>query len=125
MSNVIFRNILISLPIAGFMLVIDKSTWPLIIAIFLPLIAARYLPTHCQLIHRCDGSESWVSGAKKLAPLLLVGATIFVLNTSPEKLMKTKNCELDLAAELERDLLLIDRTSDKSVIFSLQGRIDW
>lgn len=124
MSNVFFRNILISLPIAGFMLVIDKSTWPLIIAISLPLIAARYLPTLCQLIHRCDGSESGVSGAKKLAPLFLVGATIFVLNTTPEKLVETSNCELDPAVKLEDDLLLVHRALCKSVKFSLQDRID-
>lgn len=113
-----------AVPIAGFMLVIDKSAWPFIIALSLPLIAARYLPTQFWLIRSQEGPDSRISKAKKLAPLFLVGATIFALNTAPKKLIETKKCEFELAGKLERDLPLIDQAACKSVEFILQARID-
>ncbi|MCB0669290.1 MAG: hypothetical protein KDC80_25880 [Saprospiraceae bacterium] len=125
MSNVIFQKILLVIPITGFMLVIDPATWPFIIAVSLPLIAARYLPTRIWLLKNSEEDRvNKFSFAKKLVPLLLVGATIFSLNTTPKKLVDVKKCEYELAGKLDKQIPSMDRASCRSVIFILKNQVE-
>lgn len=125
MSNkiLVLQKILLAVPIAGFMLVIDKAVWPFIAAISLPLLAARYLPTR---LWNSDESGEVARGKSvvRIAPLLLVGATIFVLNTFPKKLVEVKKCEYELANRLEEDLPSFDKAISKSLILILLHRMD-
>jgi len=99
----ILQRILLVLPIAGFLAVIDKASWPFIAVISLPLIAAHYLPG--TLITKKGNVELAPVNlsVKKFVPLLLVGATIFVLNTVPKKLEVLK-CQYELAGQLKAEI---------------------
>ncbi|MCB0688452.1 MAG: hypothetical protein KDC53_18060 [Saprospiraceae bacterium] len=124
-SMIILQRIMLCLPIAAFLYVIDQSTWPFIAAISLPLIAARYLPLRLwQKRNDKEEEDRNFAFARKFGPLILIGVTIFTLNTSPKKLIEVKKCEYELAGHLEEQIPELNKTIGKSLILILQNRID-
>ncbi|MBK8502544.1 MAG: hypothetical protein IPL46_10200 [Saprospiraceae bacterium] len=93
------------LPIIGFLSVVGKEAWPLITIVSLPLIIARYLPIRLWSFSGGDRQNNYLNIPLevRLMPLLIVGLTIFALNTFPKKL-DVKNCNVELVSNFVTEM---------------------
>ena len=105
LTNPMTRNLLLGIPVVGFMAVIDQAAWPLIFMIAVPLVLARYFPSKIsgpppdsegsQSINESKG-EIVLPFAIKPIHLIIVAIAIFLLNTSPKKLNR-QSCTEEMA----------------------------
>jgi hypothetical protein len=105
------QSMLLVAPVIAFMSVIDKSAWPLIATLSIPMILARYLPSKIWNLSSTSSTLTTDLASKKIpvkktpvkfVQLLIVGLTIFTLNTFPKKL-EVKKCNYELADSLNQD----------------------
>lgn len=98
--------ILLITPVIGFMSVVDRSNWPFLAALALPVILARYLPSKNRIFSLAvtgNRQDQFIPGRSsiKFIHLLIVGLTIFTLNMIPNKL-EVKKCNYELAGKIDQ-----------------------
>jgi len=99
--------ILLITPVIGFMSVVDRSNWPFLAALALPVILARYLPSKNRIFSLAvtgNRQDQFIPGRSsiKFIHLLIVGLTIFTLNMIPKKL-EVKKCNYELASKIDQN----------------------
>lgn len=99
--------ILLITPVIGFISVVDRSNWPFLVTLALPVILARYLPSKNRIFSlavTANRQDQFIPGRSsvKFIHLLIVGLTILTLNMIPKKL-EVKKCNYELASKIDQN----------------------